>query len=47
MTTIDPDGFCTRCQEPANSCKCPPLPVDAALGIGRNFGHSRGPGVRK
>ena len=34
MTTIDPDGFCTRCQEPANWCECPPLPDDAALGIG-------------
>ena len=27
--TIGGDGFCTRCQEPADWCACPPLPDDA------------------
>ncbi len=29
--TIGRDGFCTRCQEPANWCQCPPLPDDARV----------------
>lgn len=27
--TTDPSGFCTRCQEVAEWCECPPLPDDA------------------
>ena len=27
--TIGRDGFCTRCQEPADWCECLPLPDDA------------------
>lgn len=28
--TIGEDGFCARCQEPADWCVCPPLPDEAA-----------------
>jgi phage/plasmid-associated DNA primase len=28
--TIGPDGFCTRCQQVADWCECPPLPDEAA-----------------
>ena len=28
--TIGKDGFCSRCQQPADWCECPPLPDEAA-----------------
>ena len=41
--TIGTDGFCTRCQEPASWCQCPPLPDDTADPVTAALGASDTP----